>query len=134
MRCLATRGWRWSFICPPGRPAGRCDATIAEGTPTRIGEIAGRFPGRRSEGDLPVRHRQPSAQHSAFRGLREVVVRGVGEEADDLLARYRMSTRAAPKTPERSWRSVRLLECDRDPPSEIEALPRSSRRARDGGV
>jgi len=45
-----------------------------------------------------------------------------------------LSTSAAPEAPDRGWRSVGLLERDRDPPREIETLPRPTRRARDGGV
>jgi hypothetical protein len=45
-----------------------------------------------------------------------------------------MSTRAAPEATDCRWCSVGLLECDRDPPHEVEALPGPAGRARDGGV
>ena len=44
------------------------------------------------------------------------------------------STPAAAEPPDRGWRSVGLLERDRNPPHEVEALSGTTRRTRNGGV
>ena len=71
---------------------------------------------------LAARRRQAGAQQGTLGRLREVAARAVGEGADDLLGRNRTSTVAAAEAPERGWRSVWLLECDRDPPGKAKAF------------